>query len=111
MKQALALRPELGGDAFARPDGIVDVEIDPTTGLLATDKCPTRAIEYFIEGTQPEANCAGPHSGDHPPDPAIDPDLPDEQDDKSERPRRVNREPSTTPEEPRKKVERPPKPQ
>src|ERR1044071_3015684 len=41
MKQALALRPELGGDSFAKPDGIVDVEIDPTTGLLATDKCPT----------------------------------------------------------------------
>ena len=108
MKQALALRPELGGDSFAKPDGIVDVEIDPTTGLLATDKCPTKVTEYFIEGSQPEESCAGPHSGDPPP-PALDPDLVDQQDDKSERPRRVTREPATAPEEAKKKVDRPPK--
>ena len=35
MKRALSLRP-LSGQEFSIPDGIVQVEIDPTTGLLAT---------------------------------------------------------------------------
>jgi penicillin-binding protein 1B len=65
MKQALALRPELGGDSFAKPDPVVSEEIDPTTGLLATEQCPTRRTEYFIEGTQPNEECNG-HSGEHP---------------------------------------------
>src|SRR5256885_6927579 len=53
MKQALALRPELGGDSFPKPDDVVSEEIDPATGMLATDQCPTKRTEYFIEGTQP----------------------------------------------------------
>jgi len=66
MKSALALRPELGGESFpAPPDGIVSEEIDPTTGLLATDLCPTKKTEYFIEGTQPQKMCEA-HSGEHP---------------------------------------------
>jgi penicillin-binding protein 1B len=66
MKVALALRPELGGDSFpAPPDGIVTEEIDPTTGLIATDQCPARRTEYFIEGTQPQQACEA-HSGEHP---------------------------------------------
>jgi penicillin-binding protein 1B len=70
MKAALALRPELFGDNFpAPPDGVVNEEIDPTTGLIATDQCPTRRTEYFIEGTQPQQLCEG-HSGEHPEQPA-----------------------------------------
>jgi penicillin-binding protein 1B len=65
MKQALALRPELGGDSFPKPDSIVSEEIDPTTGMLATDECPTKRTEYFIEGTQPTEPCNG-HSADKP---------------------------------------------
>jgi penicillin-binding protein 1B len=66
MKAALALRPELGGESFpAPPEGIVSAEIDPTSGLLATDICPTRRTEYFIEGTQPTENCEA-HTGEHP---------------------------------------------
>ena len=66
MKAALALRPELGGESFpAPPEGIVSVEIDPTSSLLATDICPTRRTEYFIEGTQPTENCEA-HTGEHP---------------------------------------------
>jgi penicillin-binding protein 1B len=71
MKSAIALRPELGGESFAPPpDGIVTAEIDPSTALLATDLCPTRRTEYFIQGTQPEQQCEA-HSGEHPELPAI----------------------------------------
>ncbi|HKS39704.1 MAG TPA: PBP1A family penicillin-binding protein [Blastocatellia bacterium] len=65
MKQALALRPELGGDAFPKADDIVTAEIDPTTGMLATDSCPARRNEYFIEGTEPTESCKE-HTGEHP---------------------------------------------
>jgi penicillin-binding protein 1B len=66
MKSALALRPELGGESFpAPPDGIVSEEVDPTTGLIATEECPTKHTEYFIEGTQPQQLCEA-HTGEHP---------------------------------------------
>ena len=66
MKAAVALRPELGGDSFPpAPDGLVTEDIDPTTGLIATDQCPTRKTEYFIMGTQPQQPCEA-HSGEHP---------------------------------------------
>jgi penicillin-binding protein 1B len=71
MKSALALRPELGGESFPPPpDGIVTAEIDATTGLIATEFCPTRRTEYFIEGTQPDKQCEA-HSTEHPDLPAI----------------------------------------
>jgi penicillin-binding protein 1B len=63
MKQALSLRPELGGDSFPKPDSIVSAEIDPVSGLIATEQCPTTRTEYFIEGTQPEDLCEA-HSGE-----------------------------------------------
>ncbi|HXI92025.1 MAG TPA: PBP1A family penicillin-binding protein [Blastocatellia bacterium] len=71
MKGALTLRPELGGESFPPPpDGVVTDEIDPTTGLIATDQCPARRTEYFIEGTQPQQICEA-HSGEHPEQPPI----------------------------------------
>lgn len=66
MKAALALRPELAGENFpSPPDGIVTSEIDPSSGLLATDQCPTHRTEYFVAGTQPEQSCEA-HTGEHP---------------------------------------------
>ncbi|HEY6332739.1 MAG TPA: penicillin-binding transpeptidase domain-containing protein, partial [Blastocatellia bacterium] len=65
MKQALVLRPDLGGDGFPEPDGITSVEIDPASGMLATDSCPTKRAEYFIDGTQPTEPCTL-HSGEVP---------------------------------------------
>jgi penicillin-binding protein 1B len=54
VKTALRLRPELGGDTFPKPDaGVVEVEIDPDTGQLATPNCPKHHVEIFVEGTQP----------------------------------------------------------
>ncbi|MEK6320480.1 MAG: PBP1A family penicillin-binding protein [Acidobacteriota bacterium] len=58
MKQALDLRPELGADSFARPGGIVTVEIDPATGCLATADSLSRRQEVFIAGTEPYSSCS-----------------------------------------------------
>ena len=35
------------------------MEIDPTTGLLATEHCLQREMEYFIKGTEPILKCYG----------------------------------------------------
>jgi penicillin-binding protein 1B len=58
MKRAAVLRP-LAGEEFPVPEGITQVEIDPTTGLLATDHCLTRQLEYFIKGSEPVIPCYG----------------------------------------------------
>jgi membrane carboxypeptidase/penicillin-binding protein len=42
MRGALDLRPELGGAAFLRPEGVTSVEIDPANGQLASASCPAR---------------------------------------------------------------------
>jgi penicillin-binding protein 1A len=45
--------------AWARPEEIVAVEIDRSTGLLRNPFCPTDVVgyEYFIDGTQPMREC------------------------------------------------------
>jgi len=58
MKRAVTLRP-LSGEGFPVPESITQVEIDPTTGLLATDHCLAREMEYFIKGTEPVIPCYG----------------------------------------------------
>jgi penicillin-binding protein 1B len=58
MKKAVSLRP-LAGASFMVPDGVPEVEIDPTTGLLATENCLQREMEYFIKGTEPMLRCYG----------------------------------------------------
>jgi penicillin-binding protein 1A len=44
---------------WTRPDDIIGVEIDRSTGLLSNPFCPTDVvgIEYYIEGTQPMREC------------------------------------------------------
>ncbi len=51
------------GDEWKAPDGIVDEEIDPETGLLAGDYCPSTRTEWFKAGTEPTERC-GVHEGD-----------------------------------------------
>jgi 1A family penicillin-binding protein len=51
------------GDGWDAPDGIVAEEIDPETGLLAGNYCPTTRIEYFRAGTQPTEVCDGHDNG------------------------------------------------
>ena len=47
-----------GGDGdFAAPEGVVTRLIDPETGLLATDDCPTTLSEVFLAGTEPTEEC------------------------------------------------------
>jgi penicillin-binding protein 1B len=58
MKKAVRLRP-LSGKEFDIPDGVLEVEIDPTTGLLATERCLQKEKEYFIKGTEPTLKCNG----------------------------------------------------
>lgn len=44
---------------FTPPEGVVEVKIDPLTGLLAGDKVPGRS-EYFLAGTEPTEVTHGP---------------------------------------------------
>ena len=41
-------------EAFAMPPGIVEVEIEPGTGLLADADTARKIVEAFVEGTEPE---------------------------------------------------------
>jgi penicillin-binding protein 1B len=58
MKKAARLLP-LKGQDFEVPEGIVEVEIDPTTGLLATEHGLHREKEFFIKGTEPRLKSYG----------------------------------------------------
>lgn len=44
--------------AFARPDGLVDVEVCALSGELPGSDCPHRIVETFIAGTEPDTVCA-----------------------------------------------------
>jgi penicillin-binding protein 1B len=57
MKDALKFREYRDTKQFEAPDGIVTIDIDPTTGFPATPACPTHATEVYIAGTQPVGAC------------------------------------------------------
>jgi len=42
---------------FDMPSGIVQLDIDPKTGQLATSQCPEKTPEVFIAGTEPTVYC------------------------------------------------------
>lgn len=50
MRQVLLGQPRLN---FTVPDGLIRVEVCSLSGLLPTDACPYRHIEWFIPGTEP----------------------------------------------------------
>jgi 1A family penicillin-binding protein len=54
MLSALADKPIVD---FPRPDSVVSVLIDPTTGNLAAPDCPKKLEEFYIAGTQPTIYC------------------------------------------------------
>ncbi|TBR22648.1 PBP1A family penicillin-binding protein [bacterium] len=59
---AAALPPDLRApdapDPWPRPEGLVTAEVDPSSGQLAHEGCPTRREELFLEGTKPSEDCA-----------------------------------------------------
>jgi penicillin-binding protein 1C len=44
-------------DNFSQPPGMTRVEVCAVSGLLATEHCPNRVKELFIEGTEPTEYC------------------------------------------------------
>jgi membrane carboxypeptidase/penicillin-binding protein len=57
VKGAVTLRPELGGEAFARPAGVTFVDIDPETGMRASAYCPTRERVAILPSMAPGGEC------------------------------------------------------
>ncbi len=51
-------------EGWKAPEGIVRVEIDPETGKLAGEWCPTRRREWFKAGSEPTQICDGHHDRD-----------------------------------------------
>jgi len=50
-------RTRWGYTVFPEPEGVVRVEIDPESGMLAVGRCPNRQEEVFIAGTEPTEEC------------------------------------------------------
>ncbi|HEU4834028.1 MAG TPA: PBP1A family penicillin-binding protein [Pyrinomonadaceae bacterium] len=57
MNDAVALRPDLGGENFECPEGIKFVEIDAATGLRSTVTCPVRELIAVTEKMAPSMEC------------------------------------------------------
>src|SRR5215212_7320344 len=57
MNDAVALRPDLGGENFECPEGIKFVEIDAGTGLRSTVTCPVRELIAVTERMAPNMEC------------------------------------------------------
>src|SRR5690625_5115316 len=58
---------ELPVNEFKAPDGVINVPIDPETGLVSTPYCPKSSQMYFIKGTEPKTHCTEhfPHNKFH----------------------------------------------
>ncbi len=57
MKRAIALPEYRDVKEFSQPDGIVNVQLDKVTNLLATPSCTENYTAAFIAGTEPKATC------------------------------------------------------
>jgi penicillin-binding protein 1B len=57
MKKAVTLPQYSDARAFSQPSGVVDVQLDKTTNLLATPACPETYNAAFIAGTEPSETC------------------------------------------------------
>ncbi|HYK20656.1 MAG TPA: penicillin-binding transpeptidase domain-containing protein, partial [Pyrinomonadaceae bacterium] len=57
MNDAIAVRPDLGGENFECPEGIKFVEIDSITGLKSTITCPLRELIAVTERAAPHLEC------------------------------------------------------
>ena len=58
MKRTVANpRYQAGVTGFPQPSGVVSVQLDKTSNLLATPSCPETYYSMFIEGTEPKDRC------------------------------------------------------
>ena len=57
MKKAVTLPQYSDAKPFSQPSGVVDVQLDKTTNLLATPACPETYTAAFIAGTEPSETC------------------------------------------------------
>ena len=57
MNEAIALRPDLGGENFECPEGIEFIEIDSATGLRSTVTCPVRELIAITDRLAPNLEC------------------------------------------------------
>jgi membrane carboxypeptidase/penicillin-binding protein len=52
-------------EPFPEVPGVVTASVDPTTGMLVTEDCPTSVNEQFLAGTEPTERCTV-HGGGSP---------------------------------------------
>jgi penicillin-binding protein 1B len=57
MKKAVTVRQYADTKPFSQPAGVVDVQLDKQTNLLATPSCPETYSTAFIAGTEPNQTC------------------------------------------------------
>ena len=57
MKKAVTLPQYSETKPFSQPAGVVDVQLDKQTNLLATPSCPETYSAAFIAGTEPSETC------------------------------------------------------
>jgi membrane carboxypeptidase/penicillin-binding protein len=57
MKEAVAVRPSLGGTSFPKPGGIITVKVDPETGALAGADCPSSQMVSVAYRFAPAVEC------------------------------------------------------
>jgi membrane carboxypeptidase/penicillin-binding protein len=57
VKEAIAIRPSLGGTTFPKPAGISTVKVDPETGYLAGPDCPSSEVVSVAWEFSPSMEC------------------------------------------------------
>jgi len=57
MKRAVSLPQYSDVRPFVQPAGVVDVQLDKSTNLLATPACPETYTAAFVAGTEPNQTC------------------------------------------------------
>src|SRR5262249_38737655 len=54
MNRVVGLVPDVD---WRRPEEVVERDIDPESGMLATPWCPQSRVEVFVAGTEPTGVC------------------------------------------------------
>ena len=72
MKKASARSRYAPKELAPLPDGLVQVEVDPETGMLAGPSCPYKQWSYFLQGQEPQEPCTGHESESIPNEPIAD---------------------------------------